>query len=77
MAHGADGIIISNHGGRQLDAVPSSISQLPALRKQLGDNATIALDSGVRSGLDIVRGHRMWGRFLFSRSRLFNGRGGA
>ena len=65
MAHGADGIIISNHGGRQLDAVPSSISQLPALRKQLGDNATIALDSGVRSGLDIVRAIACGADFCF------------
>ena len=52
---GLDGLILSNHGGRQLDCAPSPVSQLPKLRKQLGKNVTLATDSGLRSGLDIAR----------------------
>jgi len=55
MAMGADGIIVSNHGGRQLDAAPSSVSMLPLVRKRLGPDALVMADGGVRSGLDIAR----------------------
>lgn len=55
MALGADGIIVSNHGGRQLDAAPSSVSMLPHIRKRLGPDALVMVDGGVRSGLDIAR----------------------
>jgi isopentenyl diphosphate isomerase/L-lactate dehydrogenase-like FMN-dependent dehydrogenase len=55
MAMGADGIIVSNHGGRQLDAAPSSVSMLPHVRKRLGPDALVMVDGGVRSGLDIAR----------------------
>ena len=52
---GVDGLVISNHGGRQLDAVPPSILRLPDIRARLGDDFTLMVDSGVRSGLDIAR----------------------
>jgi L-lactate dehydrogenase (cytochrome) len=52
---GADGIIVSNHGGRQLDGAPSTISALPAIADAVGDQTTILLDGGVRSGLDVVK----------------------
>ena len=65
IAEGADGIIISNHGGRQLDAAPTPISQLPKLRKQLGKNAILATDSGLRSGLDIARAIALGADFCF------------
>ena len=52
---GVDGLVISNHGGRQLDAVPPSVSRLPDIRAKLGDDFTLMVDSGVRSGLDIAR----------------------
>ena len=52
---GADGIIVSNHGGRQLDAAPSSVSMLPHVRKRLGPDALVMADGGVRSGLDVAR----------------------
>jgi isopentenyl diphosphate isomerase/L-lactate dehydrogenase-like FMN-dependent dehydrogenase len=55
MAMGADGIIVSNHGGRQLDAAPSSVSMLPLVRKRLGPDALVMVDGGVRSGLDVAR----------------------
>ena len=52
---GVDGLIISNHGGRQLDAAPATIDRLPIFRERLGDNVPLLFDSGVRSGLDIAR----------------------
>ena len=55
VAAGMDGLVISNHGGRQLDAVPPSISRLPDVRSRVGDDYTLMVDSGVRSGLDIAR----------------------
>ena len=55
VAAGMDGLVISNHGGRQLDAVPPSIRRLPDVRSKVGDNFTLMVDSGVRSGLDIAR----------------------
>jgi L-lactate dehydrogenase (cytochrome) len=54
-AIGADGIIVSNHGGRQLDGVPSTARALPAIADAVGDALTILADGGVRSGLDVVR----------------------
>ncbi|WP_074381081.1 FMN-dependent L-lactate dehydrogenase LldD [Bartonella doshiae] len=52
---GADGIVVSNHGGRQLDGVLSTARALPAIAKAVKGNLTILADSGVRSGLDVVR----------------------
>lgn len=52
---GADGIIVSNHGGRQLDGVPSTARALPAIADAVGDRLTVLVDGGVRSGLDVVR----------------------
>lgn len=54
-AMGADGIVISNHGGRQLDGVMSTAQALPAIADAVGDRLTVLADSGVRSGLDVVR----------------------
>jgi L-lactate dehydrogenase (cytochrome) len=55
VAHGADGVIVSNHGGRQLDGVPSTARALPAIADAVGDRTTVLVDGGVRSGLDVVR----------------------
>jgi (S)-mandelate dehydrogenase len=52
---GVEGIIVSNHGGRQVEALPASIDVLPAIARQVGKRATLLMDSGVRSGSDIVR----------------------
>jgi len=52
---GADGIVVSNHGGRQLDGVLSSALALPAIADAVQGDLTILADSGVRSGLDVVR----------------------
>jgi L-lactate dehydrogenase (cytochrome) len=52
---GANGIVVSNHGGRQLDGALSSTRALPAIADAVSDRLTILADSGVRSGLDVVR----------------------
>ena len=52
---GVDGIQVSNHGARQLDAGPAAIDQLPAIVRQVDGRASIIFDSGARSGLDIAR----------------------
>ncbi|MDR3508214.1 MAG: FMN-dependent L-lactate dehydrogenase LldD [Caulobacteraceae bacterium] len=52
---GADGVVVSNHGGRQLDGVLSSARALPAIAQAVGDRVTVLADGGVRSGLDVVR----------------------
>ncbi|MDD9329027.1 MAG: alpha-hydroxy-acid oxidizing protein, partial [Bartonella sp.] len=52
---GADGIVVSNHGGRQLDGVLSTARALPAIAEAVKGDLTILVDSGIRSGLDVVR----------------------
>lgn len=52
---GADAIIVSNHGGRQLDGAPSSISMLPRIVDTVGDKIEIHLDGGIRSGQDVLK----------------------
>ena len=52
---GADGIVVSNHGGRQLDGVLSTARALPPIADAVGDRLTVLADGGVRSGLDVAR----------------------
>jgi L-lactate dehydrogenase (cytochrome) len=52
---GADGIVVSNHGGRQLDGAASTARALPAIAAAVGDRLTVLADGGVRSGLDVIR----------------------
>ena len=54
-ATGADAIIVSNHGGRQLDGAPSSISVLPEIVEAVGDRIEVHLDGGIRSGQDVLK----------------------
>jgi lactate 2-monooxygenase len=55
VRRGADGIIVSNHGGRQVDGAIASLDALPAIVDAVGDEASILLDSGVRSGADALK----------------------
>ena len=52
---GAQGLVVSNHGGRQLDGVRSSISALPAIVDAVGDDLEVLMDGGIRSGLDVLK----------------------
>ena len=52
---GADGVVVSNHGGRQLDSVPSTVTALPAVAEAVGDRIEVLADGGVRTGLDVVK----------------------
>lgn len=72
VAQGADGIIISNHGGRQLDGVPSSIKALEQIGQKLGSQVPLFLDGGVRRGSDIVRAVALGAQaVLISRPTLY------
>jgi L-lactate dehydrogenase (cytochrome) len=65
MRAGLDGLIVSNHGGRQLDAGSSAISSLQAIVKQYQGKMTIMMDSGLRSGPDIARALATGAQFTF------------
>jgi L-lactate dehydrogenase (cytochrome) len=52
---GADALIVSNHGGRQLDGAPSSINSLPAIVDAVGDRIEVHMDGGIRSGQDVLK----------------------
>src|SRR5579872_2542630 len=62
---GCDGILVSNHGGRQLDQAPGSLDVLPAIRAAVGDKLTLLLDSGVRRGADILIALALGADFCF------------
>lgn len=55
VALGVDGVVVSNHGGRQLDGAMSTARALPAIRQALGNGPKVLVDGGVRSGLDVLR----------------------
>jgi L-lactate dehydrogenase (cytochrome) len=52
---GADAIVVSNHGGRQLDGAMSSIRMLPSILEAVGDSVEVHLDSGIRTGQDVLK----------------------
>ncbi|MFZ0093810.1 MAG: alpha-hydroxy acid oxidase [Pseudolabrys sp.] len=52
---GADAVVVSNHGGRQLDGAPSSISALPAIAQAVGSDTEVLFDGGIRTGADLLR----------------------
>lgn len=72
---GVDGAIISNHGGRQLDAAPATIETLRQLPRDIADRLTVMIDSGVRTGLDIVRSKALGSQAAFSGRSFFYGVG--
>jgi L-lactate dehydrogenase (cytochrome) len=52
---GADGVVVSNHGGRQLDSAPASLEMLPEIAAAVGDRTEVLMDGGVRSGQDVAK----------------------
>jgi isopentenyl diphosphate isomerase/L-lactate dehydrogenase-like FMN-dependent dehydrogenase len=55
VEHGAEGIVVSNHGGRQLDGVQASLEALPEVVEAVGDRAEVLLDGGIRRGTDVIK----------------------
>jgi isopentenyl diphosphate isomerase/L-lactate dehydrogenase-like FMN-dependent dehydrogenase len=53
--HGVDGIVVSNHGGRQVDGAIGSMQALPAVLQAVGGRATVLLDRGIRGGADVFK----------------------
>jgi L-lactate dehydrogenase (cytochrome) len=69
---GADALIVSNHGGRQLDGAPSSISALPAIVDAVGRDIEVWMDGGIRSGQDVLKARALGARgTLIGRSFLY------
>ena len=62
VEHGAAAIVVSNHGGRQLDGVPASIDALPRVVEAVAGRAEVLLDSGVRRGVDVLRARALGAR---------------
>ena len=69
---GVDGIVVSNHGGRQLDRAPSPLDMLPLIRAAVGDKMPLIIDSGIRRGADIVTALCLGAQFvLLGRATLY------
>lgn len=62
---GADGLIVSNHGGRQLDGTMSPLSALPEIVARIGNKTTVMVDGGFRRGTDIIKALALGARFVF------------
>ena len=62
VASGADALIVSNHGGRQLDGAPSSIASLPAIVDAVGSQIEVHMDGGIRSGQDVLKARALGAR---------------
>jgi L-lactate dehydrogenase (cytochrome) len=72
VASGADAIVVSNHGGRQLDGAPSSISALPAIADAVGAQIEVWMDGGIRSGQDVLKAWALGARgTLIGRAFLY------
>jgi (S)-mandelate dehydrogenase len=66
VALGVDGIVVSNHGGRQVEGLPASVDALPAISRAVGARTVVMLDSGIRSGLDVVRAVALGADMVFA-----------
>ena len=72
VASGADALIVSNHGGRQLDGAPSAISALPAIAEAVGSRIEVWMDGGIRSGQDVLKAWALGARgTLFGRAFVY------
>jgi len=72
VAAGADGIVVSNHGGRQLDGAPATIHVLPEIASAVGDRTEVLFDGGIRSGQDVMKALALGARgCLIGRAYLY------
>jgi isopentenyl diphosphate isomerase/L-lactate dehydrogenase-like FMN-dependent dehydrogenase len=62
VANGADGVVVSNHGGRNLDSTLASLDALPEIVREIGSKATVLLDSGIRRGSDMIKAYALGAR---------------
>ena len=78
VERGVDGIVVSNHGGRNMDSAPATLEVLPGIVKAVGDRTTVIVDSGVRRGSDLVKCRALGAKFaLAGRATLYGvGAGG-
>ena len=74
---GADALIVSNHGGRQLDGAPSSITALPAIVQAVGKEIEVWMDGGIRSGQDVLKARALGARGTLIGRAWLNGLGAA
>ena len=65
VEHGVEGIVVSTHGGRQLDGVPASVEALPAVAEAVAGGAEIYLDGGIRRGTDVLKALALGARTVF------------
>jgi isopentenyl diphosphate isomerase/L-lactate dehydrogenase-like FMN-dependent dehydrogenase len=72
---GVDGLVVSNHGGRQVEGLPPAIDALPAIAAAVGKRAIVMMDSGVRSGLDVVRAIALGAEVAFAGKAFLWGAG--
>ena len=72
---GADALIVSNHGGRQLDGAPPTLEVLPAIVAEVGDRITVFMDGGIRSGQDIYKAVALGAEACFIGKAFLNGLG--
>ena len=77
LQHGVDGVVVSNHGGRQLDGAVAAIDALPAIAAAVGERMPVLFDSGVRRGSDIVKALALGADFVFTgRATLYGAAAG-
>ncbi|XP_019640109.1 PREDICTED: hydroxyacid oxidase 1-like [Branchiostoma belcheri] len=71
VACGANGICVSNHGGRELDGVPATIDVLPGIVRAVGGKAEVYLDGGVRTGTDVLKALALGARVQKESNRFY------
>ncbi|XP_077867790.1 2-Hydroxyacid oxidase 2-like, partial [Saccoglossus kowalevskii] len=65
VKHSVQGIIVSNHGGRVLDGVPSSLEMLPEIKSAIGNDVDLYFDSGIRTGSDVFKALALGAKGVF------------
>ena len=75
MDSGADALIVSNHGGRQLDGAPATLEVLPSIVEEVGDRMVVLMDGGIRSGQDVYKAIALGSQGCFIGKAFLNGLG--